>query len=277
MKIHSFENPILGTIEHFDEHGRKVATTYPDPITGVSITYDNHGKKIGSSFENPVTMITTYYDRKGRKSSQSYHNDIIGATEHFDNHGRRTGIYWDNPVTGIVDHDGPNPYGSGRMGTTGSSSSARKPLLEIVEIKNPEPVKVRVTMKDFDTEENRAKFAEVVARSLVQHGTPYDGSLNGPAEERKDGYYLLQDNTRYVLPERRKDVPKTEHQVYILRGDGKVLRATYQESYLEKEKPVWFVMHINRSVTDMIDEYLKNHRITANYASFLEFLKNRNK
>lgn len=82
------ERGFLGTIHHYDEHGRKTGTSRPGFLGGYN-HYDSHGRPTGHSTPGFLGSYN-HYDSHGRKTG---HSDpgLFGGYTHRDANGRPAG------------------------------------------------------------------------------------------------------------------------------------------------------------------------------------------
>ena len=82
------EPGLFGTINHYDEHGKKVGRSEPGLFGGYT-NYDAKGNKVGHS-DPGFFGSYNHYDNKGRKVGSS-DPGIFGSYNHRDANGKRTG------------------------------------------------------------------------------------------------------------------------------------------------------------------------------------------
>lgn len=82
------EPGLFGTINHYDEHGKKVGRSEPGLFGGYT-NYDSKGRKVGHS-DPGFFGSYNHYDNKGRKIGSS-DPGIFGSYNHRDANGKRTG------------------------------------------------------------------------------------------------------------------------------------------------------------------------------------------
>ena len=82
------EPGLFGTINHYDEHGKKVGRSEPGLFGGYT-NYDSKGNKVGHS-DPGFFGSYNHYDNKGRKVGSS-DPGIFGSYNHRDANGKRTG------------------------------------------------------------------------------------------------------------------------------------------------------------------------------------------
>lgn len=82
------EPGLFGTINHYDEHGKKVGRSEPGLFGGYT-NYDSRGRKVGHS-DPGFFGSYNHYDNKGRKVGSS-DPGIFGSYNHRDANGKRTG------------------------------------------------------------------------------------------------------------------------------------------------------------------------------------------
>ena len=82
------EPGLFGTINHYDEHGKKVGRSEPGLFGGYT-NYDSKGRKVGHS-DPGFFGGYNHYDNKGRKTG---HSDpgLFGGYNHRDAKGKPTG------------------------------------------------------------------------------------------------------------------------------------------------------------------------------------------
>lgn len=82
------EPGLFGTINHYDEHGKKIGRSEPGLFGGYT-NYDANGRKTGRS-DPGLFGGYNHYDNNGRKVSSS-DPGIFGSYNHRDAKGNRTG------------------------------------------------------------------------------------------------------------------------------------------------------------------------------------------
>ena len=82
------EPGLFGTINHYDEHGRKIGHSDPGLFGGYN-NYDANGRKIGHS-DPGLFGSYNHYDNNGRKVGSS-DPGIFGSYHHRDANGRPAG------------------------------------------------------------------------------------------------------------------------------------------------------------------------------------------
>ena len=82
------EPGFFGTINHYDEHGKKIGRSEPGLFGGYT-NYDAKGNKVGHS-DPGFFGSYNHYDNKGRKVGSS-DPGIFGSYNHRDANGKRTG------------------------------------------------------------------------------------------------------------------------------------------------------------------------------------------
>lgn len=82
------EPGLFGTINHYDEHGKKVGRSEPGLFGGYT-NYDAKGNKVGHS-DPGFFGSYNHYDNKGRKVGSS-DPSVFGSYNHRDSNGKRTG------------------------------------------------------------------------------------------------------------------------------------------------------------------------------------------
>lgn len=82
------ERGLFGTINHYDEHGKKVGRSEPGLFGGYT-NYDANGKKIGRS-EPGLFGSYNHYDNHGHKTGRS-DPGLFGSYNHKDANGKSTG------------------------------------------------------------------------------------------------------------------------------------------------------------------------------------------
>ena len=82
------ERGMFGTINHYDEHGKKVGRSEPGLFGGYT-NYDANGRKVGHS-DPGLFGGYNHYDNHGRKTG---HSDpgLFGSYTHRDSKGNKTG------------------------------------------------------------------------------------------------------------------------------------------------------------------------------------------
>ena len=80
---------LFGTINHYDEHGKKIGRSEPGFFGGYN-HYDSHGRKTGHSDPGFLGGYN-HYDSKGRKTGHSDPSLFGGYTTHRDANGKSTG------------------------------------------------------------------------------------------------------------------------------------------------------------------------------------------
>lgn len=79
---------LFGTINHYDEHGKKVGRSEPGLFGGYT-NYDANGKKIGHT-DPGLFGGYNHYDNKGNKVGRS-DPGLFGGYNNYDAKGKRTG------------------------------------------------------------------------------------------------------------------------------------------------------------------------------------------
>ena len=82
------EPGLFGTINHYDEHGKKIGTSEPNLFGGYT-NYDAHGRKTGTS-EPEMFGGYTNYDAQGKKIG-STQPGMFGEYTNYDADGKKTG------------------------------------------------------------------------------------------------------------------------------------------------------------------------------------------
>ena len=82
------EPGLFGTINHYDEHGKKVGRSEPGLFGGYT-NYDSKGNKVGHS-DPGFFGSYNHYDNKGRKVGSS-DPGIFGSYNHRDANGKSSG------------------------------------------------------------------------------------------------------------------------------------------------------------------------------------------
>ena len=82
------EPGLFGTINHYDEHGKKVGRSEPGLFGGYT-NYDSKGNKVGHS-DPGLFGSYNHYDNKGRKVGSS-DPGIFGSYNHRDANGKSSG------------------------------------------------------------------------------------------------------------------------------------------------------------------------------------------
>lgn len=82
------EPGLFGTINHYDEHGRKIGHSDPGLFGGYN-NYDANGRKVGHS-DPGLFGGYNHYDNNGRKVGSS-DPSLFGGYNHRDANGRPTG------------------------------------------------------------------------------------------------------------------------------------------------------------------------------------------
>ena len=82
------EKGMFGSVNHYDEHGKKTGTSVPNIFGGYN-NYDAGGKKTGYSSPGLFGGYN-HYDNRGHKTGSST-PDAFGGYRHADAHGKQTG------------------------------------------------------------------------------------------------------------------------------------------------------------------------------------------
>ncbi len=101
---------IFGTMNHYDEKGRKIGESHPNSWGGMN-HYDSSGAKVGESHEN-FWGGTTHRDAHGNKTGESNEN-FWGGTTHYDTRGNKVGESYEGFLGGVKTNfadNSPNIY-----------------------------------------------------------------------------------------------------------------------------------------------------------------------
>ena len=79
---------LFGTIEHYDEHGKKTGYSRPGFLGGYE-NFDKNGKHVGHSRPGFFGGYE-HFDNNGKHTGHSYPG-MFGSYNHYDNNGKNTG------------------------------------------------------------------------------------------------------------------------------------------------------------------------------------------
>ncbi|MCC8098649.1 MAG: hypothetical protein LIO78_01095 [Clostridiales bacterium] len=98
---------LFGSVNHYDEHGKKIGRSEPNFFGGYN-HYDNKGHKTGHS--DPAFFGGyNHYDNHGKKTGRSDPN-FFGSYSHKDSRGKRTGSSDPNLLGGYSHNDRQGCY-----------------------------------------------------------------------------------------------------------------------------------------------------------------------
>lgn len=100
------EKGLFGSVNHYDEHGKKIGHSDPG-IFGGYTNYDANGHKTGRS-DPGLFGGYNHYDNHGRKTGHSSPG-LFGDYNHYDSHGHKTG-HSDPGLFGSYHHSSQGCY-----------------------------------------------------------------------------------------------------------------------------------------------------------------------